>query len=136
MANFWTKVDRTGRCWIWTGATDRNGYGLWTPPRGSGVRMGMAHRFAYQSEVGPIPDGLELDHLCRTPSCVNPAHLEPVTHAENMRRYAGSKTHCPSGHDLNADNNRYVRPNGSYSCRSCNREYARKRQGYYERRAA
>lgn len=135
--NLWNKVLVTESCWLWTGATDRNGYGLWSPPKSSGLRMGVAHRFAYMALVGPIPEGLELDHLCRTKGCVNPSHLEPVTRQENMRRVRWTKTHCPNGHDLNADNNRYVRPNGhDYSCRACHREDARRRQGYYERRSA
>ena len=128
---FWSHVDRSGDCWVWTAAKDKGGYGLvnqW-PSR-------MAHRISYELTVGPIPAGLELDHLCRTRACVRPDHLEPVTHAENRRRSRWLVTHCPQGHDLNADNNRYVRPRGSYSCRACNREAARLRQGYYERRSA
>ena len=132
---FWPKVLVTETCWVWTGGKGRR-YGVWNPPKAAGRKMGMAHRYAYEGIVGPIPEGLELDHLCQNPPCVNPSHLEPVTREENMRRVRGRKTHCPSGHDLNADNNRYERPNGHYSCRSCNREIARRRQGYYERQSA
>jgi hypothetical protein len=71
-------------CWIFTGAL-RNGYGaLGAGPRGSGLVY--AHRVAYEHFVGDIPEGLHLDHLCMTRSCVNPAHLEPVTQGENNRR--------------------------------------------------
>ena len=69
-------------CWIWTGQTTIAGYGQFTRNR----KTIYAHRAMYESEVGPIPEGLVIDHLCRTPSCVNPAHLEPVTNAENVRR--------------------------------------------------
>jgi hypothetical protein len=81
-ARRWANVDTTGECWIWTGTTDRHGYGRVRPDG----RSTGAHRWSYEATVGPIPEGLELDHLCNNPPCVNPAHLEPVTHAENMRR--------------------------------------------------
>lgn len=72
-------------CWIWTGWTNGRGYGkISRGGRGAGTEW--VHRVSYMHHVGPIPDGLVLDHLCRTPPCVNPAHLEPVAHAENMRR--------------------------------------------------
>lgn len=81
---FWPKVDRSGgpdACWPWLGRRDKLGYG--------GIHLGgygKAHRIAYRSVHGEIPPGLEIDHLCRNPSCVNPAHLEAVTHRENLRR--------------------------------------------------
>lgn len=68
-------------CWLWTGCRS-NGYGQ----IGMDGRMMLAHRLAYELIIGPIPTGLHIDHLCRTPLCVNPAHLEPVTPAENIRR--------------------------------------------------
>lgn len=84
---FWAKVDRSGDCWRWTGALARGGYGFAVVgSRDDPQRYRNAHRFAYELSVGPIPEGLELDHLCRNRRCVNPAHLEPVTHSENMRR--------------------------------------------------
>lgn len=85
---FWEKVEKMAPdgCWFWLAST-RNGYGQigqWS--KGT---IDYAHRVAYEMLVGPIPAGLVLDHICRNPSCVNPAHLEPVTQAENLRRGAG-----------------------------------------------
>ena len=83
---FWPKVDKTETCWIWIGAIGTGGYGnFWVGPDRLSDRM-RAHRFAYESMVGPIPEGLDLDHLCRNRACVNPAHLEPVTRRVNLRR--------------------------------------------------
>lgn len=121
---FWSKVRVTDGCWEWKASHDTRGYGLlWLNRRWIG-----AHRFAYELLVGPIPDGLEIDHLCRNKSCVNPAHLEPVTHLENMRRadygskgdrgkHNAVKTHCPVGHPYTADNTKLYR--GRRSCRVC-----------------
>ena len=79
---FEAKIERTDTCWIWRGTILKIGYGSCSYRH----RATYAHRIAYEIYVGPIPRGLELDHLCRVTRCVNPAHLEPVTHAENMRR--------------------------------------------------
>lgn len=86
-------------CWGWTGSPNGNGYGH---ARVDGKTY-VAHRYVYQSTVGPIPEGLQLDHLCRNRMCVNPSHLEPVTHRENVLRGQGHaainarKTHCSCG---------------------------------------
>ena len=80
---FWPKVEVTGACWLWTASCSRNGYGQWNDGTG---RMVTAHRQAYETLVGLVPVGLDLDHLCRVRQCVNPDHLEPVTRLENLRR--------------------------------------------------
>lgn len=108
-------------CWLWTGALSSNGYGSFY----NGERMVSAHSFAFKCHVGPVPDGLELDHLCRTRCCVNPAHLEPVTRRENTKRgtaghHMRGKTHCSKGHPLD-EVNTYWRSNGNRSCRICER---------------
>lgn len=102
-------------CWLWTGAIDYDGYGAFTSAtfrNGKYVQV-RAHRFAYETFRGVIPDGLVIDHLCRTPGCVNPDHLEPVTQAENHRRGLLSEvttarnnaiTHCPKRHIYDAEN--------------------------------
>lgn len=122
---FWPKVLPTGFCWYWAGGKTKLGYGVF---RWNG-RSGCAHRWAYESLVGPIPEGLDLDHLCRNPSCVNPDHLEPVTTGENIRRGIGwwtvsalqrDKTHCPKGHLYSEANTRVYR--GRRHCRACGRE--------------
>lgn len=75
-----------GECWPWRGALRPTGYGTFTLRRGSWRTSKPAHRAVYELLVGPIPEGLEIDHLCSNPGCVNPEHLEPVTHLENVWR--------------------------------------------------
>jgi hypothetical protein len=96
LRRFQAKVDVTASCWLWTGARTTGGYGLLKVDG----RPEYVHRLSYEHHVGPIPDGLQLDHLCRVRCCVNPAHLEPVTGTENIRRgEPATRTHCPRGHD-------------------------------------
>lgn len=124
---FWSKVskpDGDAGCWEWAGALNSRGYGQW------GV-LGVSkstHRLAYQAIVGPIPDGMVIDHLCRVRRCCNPAHLEVVTNAENVRRgEAATKSHCIHGHLLDESNTIVRRrSNGSTyrNCRTCQVESA------------
>ena len=120
--------DATG-CWNWQAYRNKLGYGAFgigSRTDGSRRRIG-AHRWSYEHFVGPIPEGLSIDHLCRNPSCVNPGHLEPVTNGENVRRGEGisvqnaRKTACPQGHPYEGGNV-YYRPEGDRVCRECHRQ--------------
>lgn len=118
---------RTG-CWLWTKYRDLSGYGRFNNPEGSP----LAHRYAYEEFVGPIPDGMHMDHLCRVRHCVNPTHLEVVTPQENFARGSSfaavnaRKTHCDSGHALEGDNVKVVvKIRRERICLTCDR--ARKR---------
>lgn len=140
-------VSSENGCWIWTGSKDRAGYGRCVLNRRVASALGVsrsqaAHRHCYEILVGPIPEGHDLDHLCRVPACVNPDHLEPVTRSENLRRgkgYGGvlsegalpqqakamaernrAKTHCPQGHPYDRANT-IVQRDGSRKCAECNR---------------
>lgn len=120
---------RPSGCWEWTGSCTANGYGqISSGPRHDRKRL-LTHRVSWWIHRGPIPGGLELDHLCRNRRCANPDHLEPVTHRENaLRGIAGAVnaarhravTHCPRGHEYD-ETNTYTRPNGSRQCRACAR---------------
>jgi hypothetical protein len=99
---FDAKVEKTDGCWIWRGALNHGGYGVFTPTRGA--KQWRVHRLAYTLAVGPIPDGYEIDHLCFTRACVRPSHLEVVTALENTRRKVAQKTHCAQGHPWTPDN--------------------------------
>lgn len=139
-ARFAKKVDWPGSldlCWIWTGARS-NGYGRFNlgshlPPAQQSV---PAHRVAYEMLLGPIPEGLYIDHLCRTPPCVNPFHMEPVPHLENWARGMSQtainrrKTHCLRGHLYDEANTR-ITVKGHLTeraCRTCVRDGLRARR--------
>ncbi|MFF3643369.1 HNH endonuclease signature motif containing protein [Streptomyces sp. NPDC002564] len=112
-----TIFDTQTGCWEWTASSTTSGYASFTVP---GLAR-TAHRAAYLLMVGPIPEGLHLDHLCRNRLCVNPDHLEPVTQAENNRRAGAARTRCAKGHVYDVANT-YIRSNGARDCRACNRE--------------
>lgn len=126
-------TDRSGECWLWQGRLDRFGYGRITVNQ----QPAKAHRISYETFVGPIPTGLQIDHLCRVRQCVRPDHLEPVTAKVNMERAAGATgtiagkrvggmrlgEKCAEGHTVDGDNV-YQRRGLNY-CLTCRREGAR-----------
>lgn len=126
---FWAKVQKTDTCWLWLGNLDSGGYGMFRV----GGRMTMVHRFAYELLVGPIPDGLTLDHLCGVTVCVWPFHLEPTTMRENILRgesfsaHNARKTRCLRGHPLRGEN-LYIYPDGRRGCYQCQREHDSQRR--------
>jgi hypothetical protein len=135
---FWPKVEVTGFCWNWTGSQESAmGHGMFNLGAADDRRPVRAHRFAYEALIGPIPEGLELDHLCRNPRCVNPDHLEPVTHEENMRRgYAPGMILnrlgvCAQGHDVSTDDKVYIAKSGRRTCKLC---AARRQRTYLDRK--
>lgn len=95
---FWAKVNKTDGCWIWT-AAQRNGYGIFSTAHSPSQPriMVSAHRYTFEMENGPIPEGLVVDHLCHTPACVRPSHLRVATHKENLEHRAGPNKGNPSG---------------------------------------
>ena len=113
-------VDPSGGCWEWRGARMSDGYASFQ----ANGKTTLGHRWSYQNWIGPIPDGLTLDHLCRNRGCVNPAHLEPVSSRENVLRSPTAppavnarKTHCIHGHEFTFENT-YMHK-GRRGCRVC-----------------
>lgn len=119
---FWAKVmpEPNSGCWLWLGSISGEGYGSLAVNAG----QKQAHRWSYEHFVGPIPDGLQIDHLCRVRCCVNPSHLEAVTQRENGLRGFGAaalnarKTKCANGHDFTPENTIW-RKGGGRACRTC-----------------
>lgn len=121
-----TRVQPDG-CWEWQGNKTTNGYGKWQ--RGPGHSERAVHRIAFEHYRNtPIPQGMQLDHLCRNRVCLNPDHLEVVTPSENTLRqdhWERRKTHCPKGHEYNDENTRRT-PKGKRVCRICDRTRKRR----------
>jgi hypothetical protein len=126
-------VPKSGGCWLWEGAVCCNGYGrIW-----HSKRVALVHRVSYELSNGKIPQRLQIDHLCRVKNCVNPSHLEAVTHKENLRRgesigtLNSRKTQCSKGHSYTESNTHH--DNGRRKCKTCNRKrslaYYHKKKG-------
>ena len=136
-STFWQKVVKTESCWNWVGYLMPRGYGR----THIGKKNKLAHRATYEELVGPIPNGLDIDHLCRNRRCVNPGHLRPATRRQNLlapgslspSKACSEKTHCYRGHPFDAGNYRIMR-DGSRRCVVCERDY-RKRRSERERAA-
>lgn len=143
VGRFWAKVvvDCACDCWVWVGARTAAGYGQLNLR----YRRTYAHRAAYETWRGPIPDGLHIDHLCRVRACANPWHMEPVTREENWMRGVGApavnarKTHCDYGHPIEGPEAKLAQYKcltilGRRSCLICERR--RQRERYHKRKAA
>lgn len=130
------RVGEPDECWPYGGFRDRDGYGQFSSAWSGAMSCYRAHRVMYEGTVASVPAGLVLDHLCRNRACCNPAHLEPVTHRENIMRGVGvaavnaARTHCVNGHEFTADNT-YLRkrPGGGRICKACIFERQRIRRG-------
>jgi len=133
-SRFWSKVEKTESCWNWTAYIHKSGYGRFY----LNGKIEHSHRLSYEEKYGKIPQGLQIDHLCRNRKCCNPDHLEAVTHLVNVQRgLAGKinnnqskKTHCPQGHEYNEENT--VDISGRRHCRLCRQ--IRARQDYQRKK--
>lgn len=130
---FWSQIDKSGAipayrpdlgpCWISGHRPNSKGYPMFS----IGKAKFPAYRYSYEQANGPIPVGLEIDHLCRVPMCVRSSHLEAVTHAENMRRMGEAVTRCRRRGHPYTEENVYRSPRGERRCRECARERDRER---------
>lgn len=118
---FQKKIDKVNGCWLWLATINNSGYGQFSVDG----KLYLAHRVSYELYKGPIPGELVVDHLCSVRHCVNPDHLEAISHLENVRRgngdYLKYKTHCKKGHEFSTENT-YICKNGKRHCRTCSRE--------------
>ena len=132
---FWKHVNKEGPipsgspvtngCWLWTGYVGYDGYGnFWDGTYTSAYKQRWVypHRFIFAEINGPIPEGMEINHLCRTRNCVRPEHLELVSRAQNAR-HRQVKTHCIHGHEYSAENTRYY--GGHRVCVTCRKSRRR-----------
>jgi hypothetical protein len=135
-------VEKTAKCdngcIEWTGSISADGYGLIRLGPDEGSRLEYAHRWSYAHHIGPIADGLVIDHLCRNRACVHPMHLQLVTTRENLLRGESfsarnaAKTHCPAGHPYDAANT-YIAPRKRGRGRECRQCRAERRRRHYEK---
>ncbi len=134
---FWVKVDAEGDCWEWIATKTRGGYGLFSPVEGTNT---VAHRWAWIALVGPIDEGLQLDHLCRNRACCNTDHLQPVSRLQNVSRGAYGKgkprkTDCRNGHPYQGDNV-VIQSGGVRRCRVCLTATQRRAKAKYAQKFA
>ena len=127
-------VEFTATCWLWTGSKTDRGYPSFGARKESPTLSSRAHRFSYEMFVGPIPDDMELDHLCRVRHCVNPFHLEIVNHRENVLRGTSplavnaAKDRCIRGHWLVEGNIYHRKSGGLRACRQCHLDSGKARK--------
>ncbi|MUN41494.1 HNH endonuclease signature motif containing protein [Actinomadura litoris] len=122
----WARIDADGPCWLWTGAKHRNGYGAINRGR-RGLGTAVVHRFVWELLVGPVPEGMDLDHLCRVRECCNPDHLQPVSRPDNVARgayRAGAPRAFRCDHPETPANT--VRTGRQRTCRTCKNEANRR----------
>jgi hypothetical protein len=140
-----SRVEVVGDCWHWTSYVRTDGYGVFTATVDGKPTPLYAHRLMHEAAIGPIPDGMDVDHRCHDPRscapgkncrhrrCVNPAHLQAVTRRTNTYRSGGvtainkHKTHCKWGHEFTPENTA-IRPQGGRTCRTCERDKVRRRR--------